>query len=78
MNPYFYGESESWISFKELFKSGILEKNSLSEIEKLQYLQSWVRDRVAKLIRGFLLQLENLNNCWEILYNSFENKRQLA
>lgn len=76
--PHFYGDSEHWISFKELFESTIVQNEQLSEIEKLQYLHSAVRGNASKLIRGFALREENLKNCWEILCERYENKRQLA
>ncbi|GFY09223.1 integrase catalytic domain-containing protein [Trichonephila clavipes] len=37
--PHFYGNCENWISFKELFKSSILDNKSISDLEKLQNLQ---------------------------------------
>ena len=49
----FYGELESWISFKELFQSSILNDNDLSNIQKLQYLQMCVKGSNFKLICGF-------------------------
>lgn len=76
--PHFYGTNESWISFKELFRSSILDNKSLNEIEKLQYLQASVKGDAAKLIRGFSITGENLKNCWDTLCSRYENKRQLA
>ncbi|GFV87781.1 DUF1758 domain-containing protein [Trichonephila clavipes] len=64
--PHFYGNGENWISFKELFKSSILDNKSISDLEKLQYLQASVRGDAAKLIRGFAITLDNLKNCWDI------------
>ncbi|GFW58402.1 DUF1758 domain-containing protein [Trichonephila clavipes] len=65
--PHFYGNCENWISFKELFKSSILDSKSISDLEKLQYLQASVRGDAAKLIRGFAITVDNLKNCWDIL-----------
>ncbi|GFW66731.1 DUF1758 domain-containing protein [Trichonephila clavipes] len=76
--PHFYGNCENWISFKELFKSSILDNKSISDLEKLQYLQVSVRGDAAKLIRGFAITVDNLQNCWDILCSRYENKRQLA
>ncbi|GFV14344.1 integrase catalytic domain-containing protein [Trichonephila clavipes] len=76
--PHFYGNCENWISFKELFKSSILDNKSISDLEKLQYLQASVRGDAAKLIRGFAITVDNLKNCWDILCSRYENKRQLA
>ncbi|GFT97534.1 retrovirus-related Pol polyprotein from transposon 17.6 [Trichonephila clavipes] len=75
--PHFYGNCENWISFKELFKSSILDNKSISDLEKLQYLQASVRGDAAKLIRGFAITVDNLKNCWDILCSRYENKRQL-
>ncbi|GFV49325.1 DUF1758 domain-containing protein [Trichonephila clavipes] len=76
--PHFYGNCENWISFKELFKSSILDNKSISDLEKLQYLQASVRGYAAKLIRGFAITVDTLKNCWDILCSRYENKRQLA
>ncbi|GFS64644.1 uncharacterized protein TNCV_4684651 [Trichonephila clavipes] len=76
--PHFYGNGKNWISFKELFKSSILGNKSISDLEKLQYLQASVRGDETKLIRGFAITVNNLKNCWDILYSRYENKRQLA
>ncbi|GFX98126.1 DUF1758 domain-containing protein [Trichonephila clavipes] len=65
--PHFYGNCENWISFKELFKSSILDNKSISDLEKLQYLQASVRGDAAKLIRGLAITVDNLKNCWDIL-----------
>ncbi|GFV79870.1 uncharacterized protein TNCV_1726951 [Trichonephila clavipes] len=76
--PHFYGNCENWISFKELFKSSILDNKSISDLGKLQYLLASVREDAAKLIRGFAITVDNLKNCWGILCSLYENKRQLA
>lgn len=76
--PHFYGDTGNWISFKELFNASVLQNKQLTEVEKLQYLQSSVRGNASKLIRGFAIQEQNLKNCWEILCQRYENKRQLA
>ncbi|GFX00822.1 hypothetical protein TNCV_4577891 [Trichonephila clavipes] len=65
--PHFYGNCENCISFKELFKSSILDNKSISDLEKLQYLQASVRGDAAKLIWGFAITVDNLKNCWDIL-----------
>ncbi|GFW65191.1 integrase catalytic domain-containing protein [Trichonephila clavipes] len=69
--PHFYGNCENWISFKELFKSSILDNKSIRDLEKLQYLQASVRGDAAKLIRGFAIAVDNLMNCSDILCNRF-------
>ncbi|GFW73669.1 integrase catalytic domain-containing protein [Trichonephila clavipes] len=43
------------------------DNKSISDLEKLQYLQASVRGDAAKLIRGFAITVDNLKNCWDIL-----------
>lgn len=76
--PPFYGNKEMWLSFREIFKSSILENKTLNDVEKLQYLQSCVKGDASKLIRGFPVTSENLKNCWEVLLERYENRRLLA
>ncbi|GFS65649.1 DUF1758 domain-containing protein [Trichonephila clavipes] len=47
----------------------LLDNKSISDLEKLQYLQVSVRGDAAKLILGFGNTLDNLKNCWDILCN---------
>ncbi|GFW40281.1 DUF1758 domain-containing protein [Trichonephila clavipes] len=72
---HFYGNCENWISFKELFKSSILDNKSISDLEKLQYLQASVRGDAAKLIRGFAITVDNLKNCWDILCSRVDHNK---
>ncbi|GFY07467.1 DUF1758 domain-containing protein [Trichonephila clavipes] len=76
--PQFHGESEYWITFKELFQATVIDNSDLTEIDKLQYLFASVKGNAAKLIRGFAIKKENLKNCWELLCERYENKNQLA
>ncbi|GFX01682.1 gag-pol protein [Trichonephila clavipes] len=58
--PHVYENCENWISFKELFKSSILNNKSKSDFETLEYLQASVRGDAAELIRGFAITVDNL------------------
>ncbi|GFV77150.1 uncharacterized protein TNCV_1771621 [Trichonephila clavipes] len=60
------------------YLSPILDNKSISDLEKLQYLQASVRGDAAKLIRGFAITVDNLKNSWNILCSRYENKGQLA
>ena len=73
----FYGDVENW-NFLKLFTPTILNNKSLTDLEKLQYLQMCVKGTALKLIRRFSLKEENLTHSWQILCNRFDNKRQLA
>ena len=50
----------------------------MSKLEKLQHLDASVRDNAVKLIRRFLLKEELLEQCWELLCERYENKRQFT
>ena len=61
-----------------MFVSTILKNEQLSKIEKLLYLHASVRGNAAKLIRGFSLNNEHLDQRWELLCEWYENKIQLS
>lgn len=76
--PTFSGHFESWLSFKSIFLSSIDSNESLTDIQKLQYLQNSVTSDASRLIRGFAITKENYKNAWETLLNRYDNKRELA
>ncbi|GFU21083.1 integrase catalytic domain-containing protein [Trichonephila clavipes] len=67
--PQFAGDFNSWLSFKSLFSSSIDSNESLTDIQKLQYLQSAVTSDASRLIKGFAITHENYKQAWEILLN---------
>ncbi|GFX01806.1 DUF1758 domain-containing protein [Trichonephila clavipes] len=76
--PQFAGDFNSWLSFKSIFSSSIHSNESLTDIQKLQYLQNAVTSDASRLIKGFAITHENYKQAWETLLNRYDNQRELA
>ncbi|GFW30665.1 integrase catalytic domain-containing protein [Trichonephila clavipes] len=67
--PQFAGDFNSWLSFKSIFSSSIDSNESLTDIQKLQYLQNAVTSDASRLIKGFAITHENYKQAWETQLN---------
>ncbi|UYV78056.1 hypothetical protein LAZ67_15003332 [Cordylochernes scorpioides] len=76
--PIYDGDMGNWINFKELFLTTIDAHPGLTNIQKLQYLNSAVKGEAARLIRGFPLLSENYGQAWSTLLSRIDNPRELA
>ncbi|UYV60560.1 hypothetical protein LAZ67_1001526, partial [Cordylochernes scorpioides] len=76
--PIYDGDLGNWINFKELFLTTIDAHPGLTNIQKLQYLNSAVKGEAARLIRGFPLLSENYGQAWNTLLSRYDNPRELA
>ncbi|UYV84182.1 hypothetical protein LAZ67_X001460, partial [Cordylochernes scorpioides] len=76
--PIYDGDMGNWINFKELFLTTIDAHPGLTNIQKLQYLNSAVKGEAARLIRGFPLLSENYGQAWSTLLSRYDNPRELA
>ncbi|UYV84916.1 hypothetical protein LAZ67_X003999, partial [Cordylochernes scorpioides] len=76
--PIYDGDLGNWINFKELFLTTIDAHPGLTNIQKLQYLNSAVKGEAARLIRGFPLLSENYGQAWSTLLSRYDNPRELA
>ncbi|UYV68107.1 hypothetical protein LAZ67_5003081 [Cordylochernes scorpioides] len=76
--PIYNGDMGNWINFKELFLTTIDAHPGLTNIQKLQYLNSAVKGEAARLIRGFPLLSENYGQAWNTLLSRYDNPRELA
>ncbi|UYV70987.1 hypothetical protein LAZ67_8001338 [Cordylochernes scorpioides] len=76
--PIYDGDRGKWINFKELFLTTIDAHPGLTNIQKLQYLNSAVKGEAARLIRGFPLLSENYGQAWSTLLSRYDNPRELA
>ncbi|UYV63732.1 hypothetical protein LAZ67_2005453 [Cordylochernes scorpioides] len=76
--PIYDGDMGTWINFKELFLTTIDAHPGLTNIQKLQYLNSAVKGEAARLIRGFPLLSENYGQAWSTLLSRYNNPRELA
>ncbi|XP_067208518.1 uncharacterized protein [Linepithema humile] len=75
--PNFDGRYENWLSFKNTFLAMIDIRTDLSDIEKLQYLQSALTGEAANKIKILSIIGSNYAKAWELLKRAYEVKRIL-
>ena len=73
----FGGEITQWISFWDSFKSSIHDNTTLSEIDKFNYLRSFLERSAREAIAGLTLTGPNYNEAVSILEKRFGNKQQI-
>ncbi|XP_066153587.1 uncharacterized protein [Euwallacea fornicatus] len=76
--PIFKGDSTEWTSFSDLFQALVVNNTSLTNVQKLFYLKSFVRDEPLKLIDSLEVTNDNFENAYAILKQRYENPTQIA
>ncbi|XP_024871088.1 uncharacterized protein LOC112454106, partial [Temnothorax curvispinosus] len=75
--PEFSGNYNKWLLFKDAFTSLIHENDTLTEIQKYQYLRSSVTGEAFQVIGGLATTAANYENAWDLLLNNYEHPRLL-
>lgn len=73
--PQFSAAIEDWFSFRDLFLSVIHRQSSLTNVEKLHYLQTSLKGEADKLVRDLPVTGDNFDRAWNMLREYYENKR---
>lgn len=76
--PKFNGNYDEWLSFRDRFKSCINNDESLSDIDKFQYLQSCLSGEPYDTIKYLTLSEDNYSIAWKKLEDRYEDKRLLV
>uniref|UniRef100_A0A8D8QE31 Peptidase aspartic putative domain-containing protein n=1 Tax=Cacopsylla melanoneura TaxID=428564 RepID=A0A8D8QE31_9HEMI len=76
--PVFSGDLKEWSNFHSLYRSTIHRRTDITEVEKLQYLRSFLRGTPLHLIENFQLLDVNYHAAYKTLCDRYENKRVLA
>lgn len=76
--PMFSGKYSEWITFRDLFISLIHKNGSLSDVQKLHYLKSYLVGEAEQLIRHTPISDVNYLQCWSQLEKRYNNKRYHA
>ncbi|CAB0028865.1 unnamed protein product [Trichogramma brassicae] len=73
----FSGSYADWPSYKEMFKTMILDSDRLSNVEKLHYLRGSLSKEPLQVIQGLPLSGDSLTAAWEMLSKRYQNKRYI-
>jgi len=76
--PRFSGNLSAWESFRDQFKALIIENSELVNVNRLQYLNSCLKDEVFDIVRNFALTDANFTIAWDLLIARYDNKRRLV
>ena len=71
----FDGQSDLWSEFYDNFECTIHQNNSLSNVQKMSYLKSFLRGSALAVISNFKLTNENYNTALDLLKERFDNKQ---
>lgn len=75
--PEFTGEYDQWLTFKDLFKAMFHDNRKLTNVQKFQYLKNSLQGEALQIIGEFEISAENYGPAWELLSNTYDNKRLL-
>lgn len=75
--PRFGGELGQWNNFRSLFEQLVHNNNYLSNIEKFQYLCSYLCGEPLDIVNRFLLTKDNYDSAWLALKERYQSERLL-
>lgn len=71
----FDGSYDKWLDFHDSFKNVIDSEKSLSNVDKLHYLRSCLKDEAASVVKALESTDENYAVAWNLLKERFDNRR---
>ncbi|XP_076285541.1 uncharacterized protein LOC143211602 [Lasioglossum baleicum] len=75
--PSFDGTFAKWESFRDRFKSLVINDKSLSDVERLHYLASALKGDAIDLIANLPITDQNFHVAWQLFHTRFEKPRRL-
>jgi len=71
--PDFDGDYTKWLFFKDSFETTIHMDNSLTPVQKHQYLIGVLQGEARNVIQGFKISNENYESAWKLLKDTYDN-----
>lgn len=75
--PVFSGDYREWEGFRDRFKSLVVDNQALSNVRRMHYLCSCLKDTASDCVRTLPVTDANFNIAWDTLKTRYENKRRL-
>lgn len=75
LNPKFYGDYFKWITFRDLFKTMVMENKGMSNSQKMQVLKTSVGGEAETLINDLTISEVNLQGAWDKLMHRYDNNK---
>ncbi|XP_054709241.1 uncharacterized protein LOC129218946 [Uloborus diversus] len=74
----FSGNFNDWINFKDLYLVTVHNQDSLSNVQKFQYLKGLLTDEPASLIKHIPLSNASYLEAWENLLDRYDKKKKIV
>ncbi|XP_011859827.1 PREDICTED: uncharacterized protein LOC105557253 [Vollenhovia emeryi] len=71
--PEFNGDYTQWSFFKDSFETTIHQDDSLTAVQKHQYLIGLLQGEARSIILGFKISSENYESAWKLLKDTYDN-----
>ena len=71
----FSGQYQDWLGWSQQFESAIGQNTRLSNIDRFNYLKSFLSGRALEAVEGIPISNENYPNAWKILQQRFSSPR---
>lgn len=76
--PFFKGESEKWLEFRETFNSLVVKCSRLDDVMKFHYLRSSLGGEASKIITNLEFSPANFSIAWDLICKRYNNNRILV
>ncbi|XP_055677640.1 uncharacterized protein LOC129786565 [Lutzomyia longipalpis] len=76
--PKFDGRYADWVSFKDRFKSTVIDHPNLTSVQKLDYLKSSLSGDASSTIRHLSTTEANFEVAWRLLVERFERNSEIV
>lgn len=76
--PVFRGDRKEWRTFKDLFETGIHNREDISDVLKLQYLLSYLDGEARSLVSAFPISDANYEPAWAKLNEHYDKKKYIV
>ena len=76
--PTFDGEYSNWLAFRDVYQSLIHHNDALSNVQKLHYLKSCLKNSAASVIAAMPTTEDNYEIAWDLIHQRYENTKMLV
>jgi len=76
--PTFSGDHCKWLHFRDTFQTLIVDNASLSNVQKLHYLVSSLKDEPKQLLVNLPITHDNFAVAWKLVTDRYNNIRLIA
>ncbi|GBN65121.1 hypothetical protein AVEN_18930-1 [Araneus ventricosus] len=76
--PIFFGATEEWLAFSDLFEAAVSNNQNLTGAQKLQYLKGSLKSDALKIVNSLSITNDNFEIAWKLLKDRYFNKREIV